>query len=134
MNIVICGDTESINLNTVRRLTQDIDRNCRLIINGSGSGINTIADIVSTQYRIPMIEFPIPISGFTSDTDCIIAENIFSQYKPDSVLIFHNKLFSSKRSRIITEYALRTKIAVMHYTDTEFYCYPDLSSFLSNFN
>jgi hypothetical protein len=106
-----------------------------LIINGSGSGKEAIADIVSREKRIPIAEFPDPVYGFdNSQVDCMIGENIFKDYTPSHVIIFHNKLFSSRRARIIAELAVRNNIDVSHYTDDEYYYYPNLSSFLSHYN
>ena len=133
MIIVICGDTESISLKRVRQVVFSLNE-CNLIINGSGSGKETIADILSNQKRIPIVEYPIPVFGFHTQTDCFMVESIFQEYTPNYVFIFHNKLFSSIRTRMIAELAVRNGIPVYHYTDDDYYCYDSLSNFLNAFN
>lgn len=117
--VLVCGDRNWTSYVAVHSILGIYDEGT-VIIHGDCRGADKMAGEVATEYGFEVEAYPALWNKYGPAAGPIRNQQMLDEGKPDSVLVFHADLGSSKGSRDMVKRALAAGIEVMHYDGSEF--------------
>ena len=102
--ILICGDREWNDVDTMAAYMQTIDINT-IIIHGAARGADAIAGVIASELGMPVKSYPADWVRYKRAAGPIRNRQMYDTELPDLVVAFHNDLVNSKGTKDMIEYA-----------------------------
>jgi len=111
MRVLICGDRNWSDLQTMENFFQKLDKDT-LIIEGEARGADTMARQLAEKYRFNLLPFKAEWEKYGRAAGPIRNSKMLIEGKPDLVVAFHNYIQSSKGTKNMIEKAKKYGVKV----------------------